>query len=47
MIKTLIDLLSLDNFSKVSHNVDIAKGLYKRPETLRECKDLIIRIYNG
>ena len=47
MIKTLIDLLSLDEFYGVSKNVDIAKGLYKKPETIKEAKELIIRIYNG
>ena len=47
MIKTLIDLLSLDEFYGVSKNVDIAKGLYKKPETLKEAKELLIRIYNG
>jgi len=47
MIKTLIDLLALDNFYGVSQNVDIAKGLYKKPSSLKECKELIIRIYNG
>lgn len=47
MIKTLIDLLTLDKFYGVSNNVDIAKGLYKRPSTLSECKELITRIYKN
>ena len=47
MIKTLIDLLSVDEFYGISKNVDIAKGLYKRPETLKEAKELITRIYHG
>ena len=47
MIKTLIDLLSIDEFYGVSKNVDIAKGLYKKPTTFGECKELLIRIYNG
>ncbi len=47
MIKKLIDLISLDEFYGVSKNVDIAKGLYKKPATLKEAKELIIRIYNG
>jgi hypothetical protein len=47
MIKTLIDLISLDEFVGVSKNVDIAKGLYKKPSSLSECKELIKRIYNG
>lgn len=47
MIKTLIDLLSLDNFYGVSKNVDIAKGLYKRPGTISECKELVIRLYKN
>jgi hypothetical protein len=47
MIKTLIDLLTLDQFYGVSQKVDIAKGLYKKPETLKECGELITRIYYG
>jgi len=47
MIKTLIDLLSLDEFYGVSKNVDIAKGLYKKPSTLGESKELIMRLYHG
>tara|TARA_R100000951_G_C2517243_1_gene142251 strand:+ start:106 stop:249 length:144 start_codon:yes stop_codon:yes gene_type:complete len=47
MIKTLIDMLTLDEFYGISKNVDIAKGLHKKPATLKEAKELIIRIYNG
>jgi len=47
MIKTLIDLLSLDGFYGVSRNVDTAKGLYKKPQSLKECKELLTRIYHG
>jgi hypothetical protein len=47
MIKNLIDLLNVDNFYGVSKNVDIAKGLYQKPRTLSDCKDLIVRLYHG
>jgi hypothetical protein len=47
MIKTLIDLLAVDDFYGVSKNVDIAKGLYKKPSTLKETKELLIRMYHG
>ena len=40
-------MLTLDKFYGISENVDIAKGLYKKPATLKEAKELIIRIYNG
>lgn len=47
MIKTLIDLLGADDYYGVSKNVDIAKGLYKKPSTLKETKELLTRIYHG
>ena len=47
MIKNLIDLLRVDEFHGVSKNVDIAKGLYQKPRTLSDCKDLIVRMYYG
>ena len=47
MIKTLIDLLNVDEFYGISKNVDIAKGLYKKPTTFKETKELIKRIYHG
>jgi len=36
MIKTLIDMLTLDEFYGISKNVDVAKGLYKKPTTIKE-----------
>ena len=47
MIKTLIDLLAMDDFHGISKEVDIAKGLYKKPQSLKEVKELITRIYHG
>ncbi len=47
MIKTLIDLLSLDQHYGISKNVDTAKGLYKKPNSFKEVKELLIRIYNA
>jgi hypothetical protein len=47
MIKTLIDLLSVDDFYGVSRNVDIAKGLYQKPTTLKESYELVKRIIHG
>lgn len=47
MIKTIIDLLQSDNFYGVSRNVDIAKGLYKKPSTLKEASELLKRTWYG
>lgn len=47
MIKTIIDLLNLDEFYGVSKNVDIAKGIYKYPETISEAKQLLKRIWKS
>lgn len=33
MIGTIIELLSLDDFKGVSHNIDIAKGKYEIKDT--------------
>ncbi len=40
-------MLTLDEFYGISKNVDVAKGLYKKPTTIKEAKELLIRIYNG
>jgi hypothetical protein len=47
MIKLVIDMLGVDDFYGVSKDVDIAKGLYKKPATLSECKELVKRLING
>jgi len=36
MIKTLIEILSLDDFKGVSKTIDFAKGSHKIPKTIRE-----------
>ena len=36
MIGNIIDLLSVDDFYGESELIDIAKGKYKAPETLKE-----------
>jgi hypothetical protein len=47
MIKTVIDLLNLDDFYGVSEDVDIAKGKYKYPSTIKEAKMLLKRIWKS
>lgn len=44
MIKSIIDLLQLSDWYGVSHNVDIAKGLYKAPSTWEETQKVITRV---
>jgi hypothetical protein len=36
MIELIIRLLSIDDFYSKSENIDIAKGKYKRPMTIKE-----------
>ncbi len=36
MIRQIIELLKTDNFYNVSEEVEIAKGKYKAPETMKE-----------
>lgn len=43
MIKLIIELLKTDNFYGVSYNIDVAKGRYKSPTTLKEMKETIKR----
>lgn len=47
MIKNVIDLLNLGDFYGVSEDIDIAKGKYKYPETIKECKLLLKRIWKS
>ena len=35
-VKLLFELLQIDEFKGVSKNIDIAKGKYKLPETIKE-----------
>jgi|TARA_R100001463_G_scaffold20745_8_gene50384 hypothetical protein len=36
MLKNILDLLKLDDYYKVSPYIDIAKGKYEAPETMKE-----------
>ena len=47
MIKTVIDLLNFDEFYGISDNIDIAKGKYKYPQTIKEAKQLLKRIWKS
>jgi len=43
MIKQILDLLEVSEWYGISHNVDIAKGLYKAPKDWKETKSVIER----
>ena len=43
-MKEILDLLMIDKHYGVSHEVDIAKGLYKIPYNLTETKEKVVRI---
>jgi hypothetical protein len=47
MIKTVIDLLNLEDFYGISEDIDIAKGKYKYPQTINEAKQLLKRIWKS
>lgn len=47
MIKNIIDLLQLSDWYGVSHNVDIAKGIYKAPRDWKETKEVLERVRNS
>jgi hypothetical protein len=47
MIKNVIDLLNLGDFYGVSEDIDIAKGKYKYPQTIKEGKLLLKRIWKS
>lgn len=44
MYKMIIELLSMNDFYGVSENIDISKGKYKYPTTLKEGLKKIKRI---
>ena len=44
MIKDIIDLLQLSDWYGVSHNVDIAKGMYKAPRNWEDTKEILTRV---
>ena len=47
MIKTVIDLLNLDDFYGMNEDVDVAKGKYKYPQSIKEAKLLLKRIWKS
>ena len=47
MIKTVIDLLNFYDFYGVAEDIDIAKGKFKYPETIKEGKELLKRIWKS
>ena len=46
MLKNILDLLKLDDYYGVSPLIDIAKGKYEAPRTLKEVKNKIKRFKN-
>jgi|TARA_B100000242_G_scaffold251920_1_gene193790 hypothetical protein len=46
MLKNILDLLKLDDYYGVSPLIDIAKGKYEAPRTLKEAKNKIKRFRN-
>lgn len=47
MIRELVDLLKANDFYGADPIIDIAKGKYKAPESLKEMKQSIKRRVNG
>ena len=47
MIREIVDLLKANDFFGVDPIIDIAKGKYKAPETLKELKQSVKRRVNG
>lgn len=47
MIKNIIDLLVLEDYYGVSRNIDLAKGKYSIPTSVRGGLKQIKRIYHG
>jgi|TARA_R100000084_G_scaffold55365_1_gene23258 hypothetical protein len=43
MIDTILELLAQDKYIGVSENIDIAKGKYKIPKTIKEKKEQLKR----
>lgn len=44
MIRNIIDLLKMDDFYKISEDVDTAKGKYQIPHDWKEVKNLFKRL---
>jgi len=47
MIKNIIDLLVLEDYYGVSRNIDVAKGKYSIPTSIKSGLKQIKRIYHG
>lgn len=47
MIKTVIDLLNLGDFYGIAEDIDIAKGKYKYPNSIKEAQLLLKRIWKS
>jgi hypothetical protein len=47
MIREIVDLLKAGDFYGVDPIIDIAKGKYKAPESLKELKESVKRRSNG
>ena len=47
MIKSVIDLLNLGDFYGIAEDIDIAKGKYKYPNSIREAQLLLKRIWKS
>lgn len=47
MIKNIIDLLNQSDYYGVSERIDIAKGMYQKPHTLKQAFRLVKRVWNG
>jgi len=43
MIKNIIDLLNMEDYYGISKNIDIAKGINKRPNNWKDVKEIIKR----
>jgi hypothetical protein len=43
MIGTILNMLDMDSFHNISENIEIAKGKYKAPTTIREGINKAIR----
>lgn len=47
MIRSIIDILVLEDFYGVSENLDIAKGKYQYPATIKKSIKLLKRIWKS
>ncbi|QDP51060.1 MAG: hypothetical protein Unbinned3907contig1000_3 [Prokaryotic dsDNA virus sp.] len=47
MLENILELLNKKDYFGVSKNIDIAKGLYKIPKTIKDKKQQIKREKNG